>query len=74
MNADTRPLSDEQVAAASYIADLTSSLGRLAHDHQLTVLGYLLDMARTEAEHMWRAAAVHARPGSDTPQPPEPSQ
>jgi hypothetical protein len=37
--------------AAAYIADLAAELGRLARNHRLDTLGYLLDMARMEARN-----------------------
>jgi hypothetical protein len=40
----------EREAAAAYVADLTSDLASLARQHGLDTLGYLLDMARLEAE------------------------
>jgi hypothetical protein len=48
MNAD--PRSDEQAAAATYIASLTSALADLARQRGLMELSYLLEMARLEAE------------------------
>ncbi|EJW12062.1 hypothetical protein A33M_2442 [Rhodovulum sp. PH10] len=37
-------------AAAEYIAALSADLGRIARRHGLATLGYILDMARCEAE------------------------
>jgi hypothetical protein len=37
-------------AVAAYVAALTSDLAALARRHDLATLGYLLDMARLEAE------------------------
>ncbi|MBK5961750.1 hypothetical protein CCR97_26605 [Rhodoplanes elegans] len=45
--ADERPTPQ---ATAAYIADLTGDLARLARRHGLPTLGYILDMARVEAE------------------------
>ncbi|MFD2183154.1 hypothetical protein [Rhodoplanes azumiensis] len=45
--ADDRPTPQ---ATAAYIADLTGDLARLARRHGLPTLGYILDMARVEAE------------------------
>ncbi|MDC7785273.1 hypothetical protein PQJ75_13055 [Rhodoplanes sp. TEM] len=45
--ADERPTPQ---AAAAYIADLTGDLARMARRHGLPTLGYILDMARVEAE------------------------
>ncbi len=41
----------EQNEAAAYIADLTATLASMARRHGMGTLGYLLDMARLEAEH-----------------------
>ena len=49
---------DGQVAAAAYVAALTAELAAIARRHDLSTLGYLLDMARLEAE----AAAQRAEP------------
>lgn len=38
-------------AAAAYVAEMSASLAELARRHGLEALGYLLDMAREEAEH-----------------------
>jgi hypothetical protein len=40
--------------AAAYIADLTAELATLARQHGLDALGYILDMARLEAENATR--------------------
>lgn len=40
----------DQREAAAYIADLAANLATMAHRHCLGTLGYLLDMARMEAE------------------------
>ena len=36
--------------AAAYIAELSASLSSMARRHRLDTLGYILDMARLEAE------------------------
>jgi hypothetical protein len=41
---------EERTAAAAYIADLTGGLAQMARRHGLNTLGYLLDMAKLEAE------------------------
>jgi hypothetical protein len=41
---------EERTAAAAYIADLTGGLAQMARRHGLKTLGYLLDMAKLEAE------------------------
>ena len=40
----------DRTAAAIYIADLTGGLALVARRHGLSTLGYLLDMAKLEAE------------------------
>jgi hypothetical protein len=42
-------------AAAAYIADLTGSLAVIARRHGLDTLGYILEMAREEADNTRRA-------------------
>lgn len=42
----------ERTAAAAYIADLTAGLAQLARRNGFTTLGYLLDMAKLEAENV----------------------
>jgi len=44
----------DRTAAASYIAELSVELATLARHHRLDALGYILDMARLEAEHATR--------------------
>jgi hypothetical protein len=48
------PEGDSQ-AAAAYIADLTGSLAVIARRHGLDTLGYILEMAREEADNTRRA-------------------
>ena len=51
------PLDDEhryRAEAASYIAEMTASLAKMARNHDLEALGYILDMARLEAENAIR--------------------
>jgi len=50
------PLGD-RVQAAAYVAGLTAELGSLVRRHRLDTLGYLLDMARLEAEETVQRAA-----------------
>ena len=45
---------EERVAAASYVAALSTELANLARQHGLDALGYILDMARLEAENATR--------------------
>ena len=40
--------------AAAYIAELSASLSSMARRHRLDTLGYILDMARLEAEMLTR--------------------
>ena len=44
----------DRLAAAAYIADLSSSLAAIARSYGLGTLGYILDMAREEAENTLR--------------------
>jgi len=47
--------------AAAYIASLVDELARLAKRHHLDSLGYILDMARLEAEQISKGAARNLR-------------
>ena len=40
----------DRVAAAAYVAELSSDLAAIARRHGLDTLGYLLEMVRLEAE------------------------
>jgi hypothetical protein len=40
----------DPAAAANYVAELTASLAVIARKHGFDTLGYILDMARLEAE------------------------
>ena len=51
MNDKARSPAEERTAAAVYIADLTGSLASIARGHGLNTLGYLIDMAKLEAEN-----------------------
>ena len=46
---------DAQRAAADYVAALVMELALIAHGHRLDILGYLLDVARLEAESVSRS-------------------
>ena len=46
----SEPPEGEQAAAAAYVAALSADLATLGRRHKLDTLGYLLDMARLEAE------------------------
>lgn len=41
----------DRAAAAGYVADLSAELANLARQHGLDALGFILDMARLEAEN-----------------------
>lgn len=49
-----------RTAVASYVASLTADLATMARDTGLETLGYLLEMARLEAE-----SSVRDQPGSN---------
>ena len=44
----------DRTAAAKYVAELSAELANLARRHGLDALGYILDMARLEAENASR--------------------
>jgi hypothetical protein len=44
----------DRAAAATYVAELTAELAAFARSHGLDALGYILDMARLEAENAVR--------------------
>jgi len=44
----------DRAAAAKYVAELSTELANLARRHGLDALGYILDMARLEAENATR--------------------
>jgi len=48
--------------AASFIAESVLELAAVARRHRLETLGFLLDMARLEAEELVRAGTVGGRP------------
>jgi hypothetical protein len=47
---ESEPEEGEKAATAAYVASLTADLAALARRQKLDTLGYLLDMARLEAE------------------------
>jgi hypothetical protein len=48
---DKAPIpAEDRMAAATYIADLAGGLALIARRHGFNTLGYLLDMAKLEAE------------------------
>ena len=61
------PLID-RVHAAEYVAALTAELAVLVRRHQLHTLGYLLDLARLEAEEtVQQGGTVSSSPNSKAP-------
>ncbi len=48
-------------AAALYIATLTDELAQIARRHGLESLGYILDMARLEADQIAKSSAETRR-------------
>jgi hypothetical protein len=52
----------DRQAAATYIATLSGELARLARRFGYDALGYILDMARMEAESASRGDRTSARP------------
>jgi hypothetical protein len=52
---------NDRLAAARYVAALSGDLAAIARRHGLTTLGYLLDMARLEAENESRPARINGR-------------
>jgi len=59
MNPPDRKLPDraDPSAAAAYVAAFTGELASIARGHGLDTLGYLLEMARLEAENLSRHVA-----------------
>jgi hypothetical protein len=51
---ESGPEESERAATAAYVASLTADLAALARSRKLDTLGYLLDMARLEAEGVAR--------------------
>jgi hypothetical protein len=47
---ESEPKEGEKAATAAYVASLVADLAALARKQKLDTLGYLLDMARLEAE------------------------
>lgn len=46
--------------AAAYIAELSADLSKMARNHGHDALGYILDMARLEAQNITGAASEKA--------------
>jgi hypothetical protein len=57
IRAEHTPAFGDQAAAAAYIAELSSLLAVLARGQNIDTLGYLLDLARLEAETISHKAA-----------------
>jgi hypothetical protein len=57
MNEKAPNPAEARTAAAVYIADLTGSLALIARSHGLNTLGYLLDMAKLEADNVKNSRA-----------------
>jgi hypothetical protein len=51
------PPSGDKAAAAAYIAEMSSTLADLARGYDIETLGYLLELARLEAETISHKAA-----------------
>jgi hypothetical protein len=43
---------DDQAGAAAYVAELAGDLASIARRHGLDTLGYILEMAKLEAENV----------------------
>ena len=52
---DKKTSRDAQLAAAEYVATLVMELALIARSHELDSLGYILDVARLEAESVLRS-------------------
>jgi hypothetical protein len=50
-----RPDPSDTEAAAAYVAELSGTLAAIARSHGLATLGFILEMAREEAEMFLRA-------------------
>jgi hypothetical protein len=57
----------DRVAAANYVATLSAELAQVARRHGLDALGYILDMARLEAENTARHTNGGGRDGGSRP-------
>ena len=53
---------DDRNEAAAYIASMSANLASMARQHGLNTLGYLLDMAKLEAETAIRLNGGNGRP------------
>jgi hypothetical protein len=52
---------EERTEAANYVATLAADLAEIARQHGMNTLGYLLDMARLEAENESRNGRGNGR-------------
>ena len=52
---------EERTKTADYVATLASDLAAIARRHRMDTLGYLLDMARLEAENEGRNGRGNGR-------------
>jgi len=55
------PEPSDRAAVANYVATLSADLADMARRHGLQTLGYLLDMARLEAENEGRHGRGNGR-------------
>ena len=55
---------NERLATANYVATLSGDLANLARHHGMATLGYLLDMAKLEAENVVRHTSSETNPAS----------
>ena len=58
---DNETSRDAQLAAADYVAAIVLELALIARGNGLDTLGYLLDMARLEAESLARSSNGRGR-------------
>ncbi len=52
---------DDRETAGAYVAALATDLATIARQHGLDALGYILDMARLEAQNVSRAPPAPSR-------------
>jgi hypothetical protein len=57
----------DRVAAANYVATLSAELALVARRHGFDALGYILDMARLEAENAARHTNGGGQDGNSRP-------
>jgi hypothetical protein len=57
----------DRAAAANYVATLAADLATIARRHGLDALGYILDMARLEAENAARQSNGGRHPREPSP-------